>query len=194
MPSLPGRAVASLRQRTPAALLALSLLACDTAGFKDSYVALDAQGNRKRDVFFTDTESIFCVAEMASGVDDVTVVAKLRARALYDEFTGEPHELDTIAGAEEQAPGAGTDITVSFLIEKPEGIEFYPAGWFVCELYLDGKLESSLDFEVRYPKCPFEPVQAEKPCAGVVLFGSKCPSPDGLTCRCQPEPGVWECE
>lgn len=179
--------------RTRAALLGLSFLACDTAGFKDSYMALDAQGNRKRDVFYTDTESIYCVTEMASGVTDVTVVAKLRARAAYDQFTGRPHELGTLIGAEEQAPGIGEDLTVAFLIEKPEGVEFYPAGRLVCELYLDGKLERSLDFEVRYPKCPFEPVKADDPCAGLVLFDSECPSPDGLTCRCSSESGLWEC-
>jgi hypothetical protein len=180
--------------RARAVLLGLSLLACETAGFKDSYMALDAQGNRKRDVFYTDTESIYCVAEMASGVSDVTVVAKLRALAVYSAFTGRPHELGSILGVEEQAPGAGEDLTLAFLIEKPEGAQFYPAGRLVCELYLDGKLERSLDFEVRYPKCPFEPIQAEDPCAGVVLFDSECPSPDGRTCRCSSESGLWQCE
>jgi hypothetical protein len=188
------RITGAWQKAAPLAFLSLGLLACETAGFKDTYMALDATGNRKRTVFFTDTESIYCVAEMASGVDDVTVTAKLRARTLYDEFTGQPYALGTIIGVEEQAPGAGTDITVSFQVEKPDGSDTYPAGRLTCELYLDGKLESELDFEVRYPNCPFEPIEPESSCAGVVLRGARCPSPSGGSCTCGSESGLWACE
>jgi hypothetical protein len=172
----------------------LGLLACNTSGFKDTYMALDSEGNRKRDVFYTDTEEIYCVAEMASGTADVTVTARLRVLRVYDLLTGEPIErTGEIIAAEEQAPGIGTDITASFLIEKPEGAEVYPAGQFICELYLDGQLESSLDFEIRYPACPFMPIEAESSCAGLVLLGSECPSPAGGFCTCTPETGTWTC-
>jgi hypothetical protein len=182
------------RRRTRGSLvLFLLLLACDTAGFKDSYTALDGQGDRKRTSFHTDTESIYCVVEMASGVSDVTVVAKVRALQLYDEFTGRPHGVDMIVGVEEQAPGAGPNITISFSILKPEGANFYPAGRFACELFLDGELESRLEFEVRYPACPFQPVEPETACAGLVLLGAECPSPLGGSCTCAKGSGIWEC-
>ncbi|HTU62746.1 MAG TPA: hypothetical protein VMF89_29995 [Polyangiales bacterium] len=174
----------------------LALAACDTVGIKRSYMALDAKGYRQRNAFQTDTESIYCVAEMASGVDDVTVVAKVRARSLFDPFNGRRVTVDgsAVVGAEEQAPGRGEDLILAFHLLKPEGDEFYPAGEFSCDLYVDGKREESLDFVVRYPDCPFEPIKAESSCAGVVLYGSECPSPLGARCVCSEESEQWECE
>jgi hypothetical protein len=159
-------------------------------------MALDATGHRRRHTFYTDTEAIYCVAEMASGVDDVSVAAKVRAKNLFDPFTGGRRRLprDAVIGAEEQAPGRGADLNLSFHLLKPEGDEFYPAGEFVCELYLDGKLAESLDFEVNYPSCPFKPIKQMSSCAGAVLYGSECPSPLGANCVCSNETDQWECE
>jgi hypothetical protein len=172
----------------------LSPLCCNTAGFKDAYMALDGEGGRKRSVFYTDSEQIYCVAEMASGTADVTVTARVRVLAAYDALTGQAiQRAGDIIAAEEQAPGIGTDITASFLLEKPEGSEVYPAGQFSCDLYLDGELETSLDFETRYPACPFMPIEAETTCAGLVLLGSECPSPAGGICTCTPDTAVWSC-
>lgn len=167
--------------------------ACNTVGVKDAYMALDAEGNRKRDVFYTDTEAIYCVLEMASGVSDVTVVTKLRLLRLYDEFGGDPIEYDTIVGAEESAPGVGENLRVSYLLEPPTGLGFYPAGEYVCELYIDGTREAKLKFEVRFPECPFAPIEADAPCAGIVLRGARCPSPAGERCRCEKDTGLWAC-
>ncbi|HTV19349.1 MAG TPA: hypothetical protein VMG12_11775 [Polyangiaceae bacterium] len=168
--------------------------ACNTSGFRDAYMALDGSGNRKRDVFSTDTDAIFCVAELSSGTADVSVVARVRVWADYDPSTGEPlSRAGDVIGVEEQAPGVGADISTSFVIEKPMGSGFYPAGQYTCDLYLDGDLEESLPFEVRYPDCPFQPIAPAAPCAGVVLLGSECPSPAGGFCSCVPETGIWNC-
>jgi hypothetical protein len=172
----------------------LGALGCNTSGFKDAYMALDGAGNRKRDVFYTDSEQIYCVAELASGVADVTVTARLRVWALYDPSTALPLEFPgDIVGAEEQAPGSGADISASFPIEKPEGADFYPAGKFTCELSLNDELEASLDYEIRYRDCPFMPIEPETTCAGLVLLGNQCPGPFGATCICTPETGTWTC-
>jgi hypothetical protein len=172
----------------------LGPLGCNSSGFKDAYMALDGEGNRQRDVFQTENDQIYCIAEMASGTADVSVVARVRVWALYDPLTGERQErAGEVVGAEEQAPGAGTDINAVFLIEKPDGSDFYPAGVFTCDLYLDGELEESLDFEIRYPDCPFEPVAAGSACAGLVLLGNQCPSPAGGTCTCAVDTGLWSC-
>ena len=37
-------------------LLCLTLAGCKTAGFKETYMALDGTGNRRREHFFVDTE------------------------------------------------------------------------------------------------------------------------------------------
>jgi hypothetical protein len=177
-----------------AALLSSWLLACKSVGVKDTYAALDARGERKRSVFYTETPAIHCVMEMASGVEDVTVVARLRANALYSAVDGEPSRLGTIVGAEEHAPGIGENITISFLIKKPMGFEFYPAGDFSCEFLIDGELEASVDFEIRYPDCPFRPIETGTSCAGLVLRESECPGPIGDTCLCSGDEGLWACE
>src|SRR5688572_8566473 len=96
-------------------LMALSLLAgCDTAGFKRTYLALDSEGDRKRDTFFTDSEAIFCVAELASGVEDTTVEGVFELRAIFSPKTGQKVEFRQLIGSAEVAPGAGEDLTASF--------------------------------------------------------------------------------
>ena len=183
-----------MNRDTLLALLSIGLLGCDIVGVKDAYTALDSRGDRKRDVFYTDTKAIYCVLELASGVADVTVTAQLRANALYDDHTGEPHAAGTIVGVEEHAPGAGENLIVSFRIDKPDGLDVYPAGDFTCEFLIDGALEAELHFEVRYPDCPFMPIEALSSCAQVVLRGAECPAPFGGPCVCAPDAGVWECE
>src|SRR5438105_9565045 len=50
-----------------ASVLAFAMLApalsCRTAGLRRAYTALDAQGNRKRTTFFTDTTGVYCIGE-----------------------------------------------------------------------------------------------------------------------------------
>jgi hypothetical protein len=172
------------------------LSGCDTVGVKDAYTALDAAGNRKRSTFYTEAESIYCVMELASGIDDYSVTAKIRARSLFEDVRGRPRPLSgrAIIGAEEQLPGRGENLKASFQLLRPEGDEFYPAGEFVCELYIDNELERALPFKILYPDCPFAPIKAGSACGGLVLRGASCPSPLGGTCVCNEETSVWDCE
>lgn len=189
-----GMAVARLVLAGCALGAVLGPFGCNTSGFKDAYMALDGSGNRKRDVFLTENSQIFCVAEMASGSADVSVVARVRVWAVYDPVTGERQERGgEVVGVQEQAPGVGADISAAFLIEMPDGSQFYPAGVFSCDLYLNDELEQSLDFEIRYPDCPFQPIDAGSTCAGLVLLGNECPSPAGGTCTCAVDTGFWSC-
>lgn len=173
-----------------------ALLGCDAVGVKDAYTALDAAGNRKRKAFHTETESIYCVVELASGIDDYSVTAKIRVKSLFEDGSGRRQPLATraIIGAEEQTPGRGQNLKASFQLLRPEGADFYPAGEFVCELYIDDRLERALPFKISYPDCPFAPIVAQAACRGLVLSGASCPSPLGGTCTCNDETGVWDCE
>ena len=65
----------ALRGSVPwvALLLCLGLIGCKTTGVKESFMALDGEGNRRREHFFVDTDEIHCVSKMASGVADITV-------------------------------------------------------------------------------------------------------------------------
>ncbi|RYZ05480.1 MAG: hypothetical protein EOO73_19715 [Myxococcales bacterium] len=176
-------------------LTAMLLLAtgCDTSGFRDAYMALDSSGDRERERFFTDTEAIFCVGKLASGVNDVTVNAALRATHLYDPHDGQAIEVDYLLGVSEEAPGKGEDITVSFELEREAPEAPYTAGRFVCELSLDGELKEKIPFEVALPDCPAAPIFDGGVCAGFVLEGARCAGALKGPCVCESD-GYWACD
>lgn len=182
---------ALLLWRSAALLGALALTACDTAGFRRSYMALDSQGERRRDVFFTDTKGIFCVAELASGVADVTVRADFAQRAYYLPEDGSRVELQRFIGSEELAPGAGEELITAFELQRSQD-QPYDAGEYACLLYLNGDLEAEHAFRVEYPECPAAPVETGVRCKGFVLDGSVCSGIMGESCTCAAS-GAWEC-
>lgn len=173
--------------------LLLLTTGCETSGFRDAYLSLDSAGKRERERFFTDTEGIFCIGKMASGVEDVTVRARLRAEQIYDPRTGRAVDVDYDLGLSEVAPGKGEDITVSFEFERPDADAPFTAGRFVCELSLDGELQERLPFEVSFPDCPAAPLYSGAACAGFVLPGSRCDGALGAPCVCR-DNGSWSCE
>ena len=174
-------------------LIALSLIVgCDTAGFKRSYLALDSEGNRKRDTFFTDSEAIFCVAELASGVEDTTVQGAFELRAIFSPENGQKEEFRQFIGSAEVVTGAGEDLTASFEFLRTPSERPYLAGEYACRLYLNGVLESELLFAIRFPECPIAPLESGFRCAGFVLAGQTCAGPTGESCVCGTS-GLWEC-
>jgi hypothetical protein len=181
-----------MRHHLVLAAVLLTSVGCDTAGFSDAYMSLDSAGKRRREHFFTDTENIYCFGKLASGVDDLTVSGTLRAEQIYDPRNGTPVDVDFYLGTEDQAPGAGKDITVAFLLEHDESDEPYTAGKFVCELGLDGEVVERLPFEIEFPTCPEAPIFTGAVCAGFVLQGAQCQGALADTCTCQ-EDGVWSC-
>jgi hypothetical protein len=174
-----------------ALFLLFAVAGCDTAGFKRSYMALDGEGHRRRDVFFTDTESIFCVAELASGVDDVTVRADFEQRAYYLPEDGSRVDLQRFIGSEELAPGAGEELVTSFELQRTQD-QPYDAGDYACLLYLNGDLEAEHAFRVEYPECPVAPIEPGVRCRGFVLDGAVCTGVLGESCACAAS-GTWEC-
>lgn len=170
----------------------LLLTSCETSGIRDAYMSLDSSGKRKRERFFTDTEDIYCIAKVASGVDDVTVSATLRAEQIYDPQSGEPIDVDFFLGVGDEGPGKGEDITVSFQVERSDPDAPFTAGRFVCEIALDGEVKERLPYEVAFPACPEAPIFHGATCAGFVVEGSECPSAASTPCVCDSE-GAWSC-
>ena len=169
----------------------LWLLSCETAGIKRAYMALDTDGRRKRDAFYTDTEAIFCVAELASGREDLTVQGRLIAS--YLELPSGAVADRIVLGSNEIAPGAGEDLRVSFMLEKDRATDPYIAGQYECEIRLDGEIEAVLPFEIRFPLCPEAPLLTGFACAGHVREGSQCPGAlSGTLCTCGTD-GAWTC-
>jgi hypothetical protein len=173
-------------------LLCLTLAGCKTAGFKETFMALDGAGNRRREHFFVDTEEIHCIATMASGVNDVTVTGVLRAQQLWDPQARQMRKVDAFLATQEIAPGASKDILVDFKMEPATEGGPYRAGQYTCELSIDGEVEATVPFDIAFPECPAAPVAAGALCEGFVLPGSRCPTSTKVECVCS-ESGNWEC-
>lgn len=183
-----------IRSAARGAVVIVSLLACacDTAGVQRAYMALDEQGMRRRDVFYTDTEAIFCVAELVSGTDDVTVRGQLTSTYL-ELPTGEVVDRHVLHDVSEAAPGAGEDLRVSFELEKESSDDPYVPGKYACEIYVNGELEETLPFEIRFPACPETALRPGLKCAGFFRTGTQCPAAiAGSVCTCN-EDGTWGC-
>src|SRR5688572_11322159 len=55
-----------------------------TANITEVYTSIDATGERRRNVFFTDSKEIHCLAEYGSGRTDVTFEGIIRQLQEYD--------------------------------------------------------------------------------------------------------------
>ncbi len=182
-----------MKKRAGLAALVLLLTACDTSGVRDAYMSLDSAGKRKRERFFTDTEAIFCIAEVASGVEDLTVSATLHAQQLYDPRSGEALNVDYYLGVDDEAPGKGENTIVSFEIKRDDEEAPFTAGKFVCEIALDGEVKERLPYEVVFPPCPEAPIYDGSRCEGFVIEGSRCHGALDVPCTCGRD-GVWSCQ
>jgi hypothetical protein len=162
-------------------------------------MALDSEGARKRTVFFTDTQSIWCDVDYSSGRKDVTFDAEIRAVRLWSDAAAAFVPVDVVQAFGETVGQQGTGNTAGFewLLQDATGSavaagsEPYPVGDFRCDLRLDGDLVASLPFSIDFPMCPLVPVVAGVACAGWVREGSLCPDATGGACACSM--GVWTC-
>jgi hypothetical protein len=176
-----------------------------TARITDLYSALDADGFRQRNVFFTDTKEIHCVVEMGVGREGVTVEAVVRQLQAYNFVNNQFFETDRVAANVETSPQRSEGVQKVDLILSPSGPNGedaagapFPPGRFQCEAYLDGKLERIAIFNIDFPDCPTAQIRAETLCFGFYKDGDTCPkygvtSRDPAKCRCTALKG-WECD
>ncbi|MET0792856.1 MAG: hypothetical protein ABW061_15150 [Polyangiaceae bacterium] len=182
------------RKATGLALFAIIATACNTAAVKHSYMSLDQDGNRKRTVFYTDTDKIYCIGEMAIGRKDISITAALRTTALAPPPSGTLAPLASTLAVKDVTPAAtGSDVLVAFQIVKSDMKAPWPAGDFVCDLAIDGELSASIPFQIEYPDCPLAPPRAGDSCAGFFLPQSECVGAlSAQRCVCTDD-GVWQC-
>jgi len=168
-----------------------------TVGVSDYYSALDSEGLRRRNEFFTDTAEIHCIAEYAAGRNDYTLTTQLRQ---IQDVTGAPLNLLHTSSESAEGPTENAKFDTRFFPtvngQPAQGAPF-PAGRYQCELLLDGELERTAVFNVRFAPCPTTVVNAQQDCAGFYAGGISCPgiSPTGApaTCTCDPGP-KWTCQ
>jgi hypothetical protein len=180
------------------------LPACSTtANVSDVVMALDGDGDRVRNVFFTDTKEIYCVASMAVGRRGVTVEAMVRQLSAYDFDRREFVERDAVAAVAEASP-APSPQSFTFHVRLtplgPDGkpnddIPFAP-GRYQCEVRLDGELKGISLFNIEFPECPTATIIPQTLCYGFYEEGKGCPffgvsSRDPASCTCRLT--GWEC-
>lgn len=176
------------------ALGALLVSACNTAAVKRSYMSLDQDGSRKRTTFYTDTDTIYCIGELAIGRKDVSVTAALLTTALSPPPSGKPLPFASTLAVKDVTPGGtGSDVVASFELLKSSLTAPWPAGDFSCELSIDGELAASNPFHILYPDCPLVPPQQGDSCAGFFLPKSTCAGAiSAQSCVCSDD-GSWQC-
>lgn len=176
-----------------------------TANVSDVYMALDGEGNRRRNVFFTDTKEIHCVVELGVGRPGVTVEILVRGLQNYDFITDRFFDTDRVLANAEEAPQPSSGVQkvdIQLQPSDPSGKISeegpYPPGRYQCEAYLDGILEGTAVFNIDFPPCPTSSILPLSTCYGFYPAQKDCPkygvtSRDPARCRCSSQQG-WQCD
>lgn len=183
-----------MTERLALALLGCFAVSCNTAAVKHLYMSIDQDGSRKRTVFYTDTDKIYCIGELAVGRKDLTITATVRSTALAPPPSGEPLPYASTLAVKDVTPGGtGSDVVASFEILKSDMKAAWPAGDFACDIAFDDESVSSTSFRILYPDCPAAPPLPGESCAGFFLPQSTCQGAmSAQTCVCL-EQGTWQC-
>jgi len=165
-----------------AGLGVLLISSCADREIHDITMSIDSNGNRPRQIFYTDTTNIYCVYHFATTRTDVTI--DIVFRQIKDEGgnnIGDPNSGGIIWAIQEMAPGINTGIA-SATFPRPvpplasmgsaSGALPFPVGaLFRCEIYVDGLTPASeannkaknamnappqqtAEFKIVFPDCP----------------------------------------
>lgn len=188
-----------------------SLTACPiaTVGVFDAYMSID--GERRQNVFFTDSKNIVCTADVRGGRTNATTEFLVRqtqilnlqrtatpvnAVLVYADFQGAGKQTLELKPKKKDA---GAD-------DQQQEVKPFPAGRFQCEVYIDGKLEETLPFNVDYAPCPAQLIEDGAICEGFYEQNRSCPQGgigvpgNGIPetslgrCTCSGQAGAkWQC-
>jgi hypothetical protein len=190
-----------------ALLVVLLLPSCSqTANVTEVWMALDADGTRRRNEFFTDTKEIHCISKAGVGREGVTVEAFVRSVQLYD-FPGNRYvPLDAIVAyaefkADRQSQPQTFDLALKPKDPKKADAEskddgpFFP-GRYQCEILLDGSLEGTAVFNIGFPPCPPAVIPPGSACYGFYRENDLCPAYGASAApepKCQCTLAGWQC-
>jgi hypothetical protein len=198
--------------RLALSMFALSALSCtSTANVSDVWMSIDDDGARRRTLFFADSSSVVCVAEVGIGRRDVTVEMLIRQIRELGAGGAEFQETNRVVGANEFHPSptqgrpallslkmVPTAIDASGNALANEAAPFAP-GSYRCEVLVDGKESGGAAFNIRYADCPRARIVFGQECAGFYATDppTLCPLNGASgsaepTCTCTGA-GGWEC-
>jgi hypothetical protein len=202
---------------TGGGILAATGTACsDATQVNQVFMALDGEGNRPRDTFYPDTESIFCDIVWTGRNPDTTVNAFIH-QSMGEQVLG-TGSLTGVARlwAVGEAVGGEQLSTISFawkLQSDAGGNAPFPVGTFSCDVEVNGQKAGSSTFYITYPGClKNDPTSCGAagtdcplggaatpgaPCLGIYKGGAQCPSvnntADPVNCTCDAGTGLWAC-
>jgi hypothetical protein len=192
-----------------------------TSQVRDIFMALDGQGFRPRNTFYTDTTVIYCDVTFSAASNDETVdvqfVQNTGESTLYDGSDSR-NQVKRLWVANEAAPTAGLS-TVSFTFDQPQltgggGPAPYAVGDYECDITVNGAPAGSVPFTVQYPGPAGQPgkdcpagggANSTLSCMGYRAH-DQCPSdenfalPTACTCPSASDVGgdptlrMWQCQ
>ena len=119
--------------------LLLATLACNfsasTANIDDAWLAHDKAGEQPTKIFFQD-ETFYCIVELANAPEDTIV------KVVWAAVQAEGEAPNTFLYESELTSGSST------LYYELSNDYLWPTGKYKAEIYLDGDLDRTLDFEV----------------------------------------------
>jgi hypothetical protein len=121
-------------------VLLLAIVACEfsasTANIAEAQMARDPEGNQPTNVFGPN-DTFYCVVKLANAPDDTTV------KSAWTAVQVEGAEPNTFIDETEITSGSGT---LHFELSNTNP---WPVGTYKVDLYLNGELDRTLEFEVQ---------------------------------------------
>jgi hypothetical protein len=123
-------------------VIALTALACGfnltTANFADAFMAKDAAGNERTTVY-AQSDIFYAIVDLANAPDDTVVRADWFAVNVEGEQPNTEIDSATVTSG---------DSPLTFNLTNAADT-LWPIGQYRVDLYLNDKLETTLEFEVR---------------------------------------------
>jgi hypothetical protein len=176
------------------------------------FTALDGAGNRPRNIFYTDTSTIYCDIVFSANSNDETVdVTFLQTTGEQTLYEGSDNKvpvsrlwLVSEATPTEGIATIGVPMSPPVLVDGGTQMPF-PVGIYECDVQVNGEDAGKAQFEIKYPSpdCPASGGAYDGlPCIGNKV-GDQCPvdsnyQQNGTSCNCPatavPTDRVWVCQ
>lgn len=122
-------------------IMMLSVLACggsfSTASIDSAILSADSEGTQATTVFAPE-DTFYCIVTLANAPDDTTL------KAVWTAVDVEGEEPNTLIDETETTSDGNDVITFNLSLD-----DLWPSGKYKVDLYLNGALDRTMEFEVQ---------------------------------------------
>ncbi len=122
-------------------VMMLAVLACggsfSTASIDSAVLSADSEGTQETTVFAPE-DTFYCIVTLANAPDDTTL------KAVWTAVDVEGEDPDTLIDEAETTADGQNLFTFNLTLDTP-----WPVGKYKVDLYLNGTLDRTLEFEVQ---------------------------------------------